>query len=87
MEDACSDPNTNSTAIAKFVNARGIYMRNPTMSHYCSVTRKRGRNMATTRAMEVATMDGYINLLNNIGTKLKLLLLKVLRRNGWYNIR
>lgn len=57
------DPNMSAKKIAKLVKAKGLYRSQPSLTHFRSVRRDIMRYMTATRAVDMAAMHGYIDLL------------------------
>lgn len=71
LEEACDIPNINSWAIAAIVKAKRIYIRHPPYSHYRAIRRELMRHLATSRAVKMAALGGYTQLLRDVGHKVK----------------
>lgn len=74
-EEGTPDPNITSKHIARIINAKGVYSRKPSMAHYRSVRREVLRHMAASRAVDMASMQGYIDLLVSCGHRATLIVM------------
>lgn len=71
LEETCNMPNINSKTIASIVKAKGIYHRQPPYTHYRAIRRELMRHLTTSRAVNMAALDGYTKILEDVGHKAK----------------
>ena len=72
QSEATSNPNILAKTIAALERAKKIYKRQPPDSHYRSVRVELLRHMDASRAVDMASMEGYAELLRNCGQTVRI---------------
>ena len=72
QSEATSNPNISAKTIAALVRAMQIYKRQPPDSHYLSVRVELLRHMDASQAVDMASMEGYAELLRNCGPTVRI---------------
>ena len=75
IEETCNEPNINTKTISAIVKAKGIYLRQPPVTHYRAIRRELLRHLCTSRAVNMAALDGYAQLLRDMGHKVDVIII------------
>ena len=75
LEETCNEPNINTRTIAAIVKAKGFYLRQPPCTHYRTIRRELLRHLCTPRAVSMAALDGYAQLLRDVGDKVDIVII------------
>ena len=69
LKETCNEPNINTMTIAAIAKAKGSYLCQPPYNHYRTIRREFLRHLCTSRAVNMAALDGYAHLLHDVGHK------------------
>lgn len=75
LGEASSDPNITAAKIGCLVRAKQIYKRQPPDSHYRSVRLDILRHMTASRAVDMAALEGYAELLRSCGHTVRIFII------------
>lgn len=67
MKEVIAEPNNPATKIAQLVKAKSLFRCQQSITHFRAVCIEIQKHMAATRAMDIAALEGYAELLRTCG--------------------